>query len=105
MALQRGIDGAEPLPPDPAGPAHRELRINHRTEVATGTLACPQCDAPALPDGPMSPAAELVCAFCDHAAVLRDFLSLEPPTRPTRVVVRIAATAGRGRRPRSRSAG
>jgi hypothetical protein len=90
MALHRGIDGSEPLPPEPAGPAHRELRINRRTHVATGTLACPQCDAPAVPAGPMSPADPLTCAFCDHAGALRDFLSLEPPTRPTRVVVRIA---------------
>ena len=89
MALHRGIDGSEPLPPEPAGPAHRELRINHRTHVATGTLACPDCDAPAVPAGPMSPADPLTCAFCAHHAPLRDFLSLEPPTRPTRVVVRV----------------
>jgi hypothetical protein len=93
MALHRGVDGAEPLPPEPAGPAHRELRWGHRTHIATGTLACPECDAPVLPDGPMSPAADLACAFCAHSAPLRDFLSLEPPTRPTRVVVRIAAPA------------
>ncbi len=91
MALHRGIDGSDPLPPEPAGPAHRELRINQRTHVATGTLACPECDAPAVPVGPMSPAEPLSCAYCDHHAPLRGFLSLEPPTRPTRVVVRIAA--------------
>jgi hypothetical protein len=95
MALHRGIDGSEPLPPEPAGPAHRELRMDHRTHVATGTLACPECDAPAVPAGPMSPADPLACAFCDHAGALRDFLSLEPPTRPTRVVVRIARRTSR----------
>jgi hypothetical protein len=105
MALHRGIDGAEPLPPEPAGPAHRELRLSRQGHVATGTPACPECDAPVVPAGAMSPAEPLACAFCDHTAALRDFLSLEPPTRPTRVVVRVAATAGRGRRPRSRSAG
>ena len=101
MSLHRGIDGAEPLPPEPAGPAHRELRINHRTHVATGTLACPQCDAPVLPDGPMAPSAALACAFCGHGGAVRDFLSLAPPTRPTRVVVRI--TRQPVARPRSTS--
>ena len=91
MSLSRGIDGAEPLPPEPAGPAHRELRINRSAHVAAGTLACPRCDAPVVLDGPSSPAAPMACAFCDHDGAVRDFLSLAPPTRPTRVVVRLVA--------------
>ena len=63
-------------------------------ELAVGTLACPGCDAPVLPglDG-MSPADELACGYCGHAAAVRDFLSLGEPTRPTHVVVRLALRA------------
>ena len=35
------------------------------------------------------PADVLACPFCDHHGFARDFLSLEPPVRPTRVAVRI----------------
>jgi hypothetical protein len=70
---------------------HYELRRARATrEMATGTLACPSCDAPVLPDGVMSPADPMSCGFCDHAGALRDFLSLGEPTRPTRVVVRVS---------------
>jgi hypothetical protein len=66
-------------------------------ELATGTLACPGCDAPVLP-GPhgMSPADELACGFCGHTAAVRDFLSLGEPTRPTHVVVRVVRRAVAG---------
>jgi hypothetical protein len=58
--------------------------------VARGTLACPTCDAPVLPDrGGMSPADPMSCGFCGHGGAVRDFLSLGEPTRPTRVTVRI----------------
>ena len=62
-------------------------------------LACPRCDAPARP---LSPADWIACPFCAHAGAARAFLSLEPPTRPARVVVRVYAAqrkpvaAGRG---------
>ena len=56
--------------------------------LATGTLACPRCDAPVAPLGPMSPADPLGCPFCAHAGAVRDFLSLDLPTRPARVEVR-----------------
>ena len=58
--------------------------------MATGTLACPSCDVPVLPDGIMAPADPMSCGFCGHAGALRDFLSLGEPTRPTRVVVRVS---------------
>jgi hypothetical protein len=68
-----------------------ELRRSVATrEMATGTLACPTCDAPVLPDGVMSPADPMWCGFCGQAGALRDFLSLGEPTRPTRVVVRVS---------------
>jgi hypothetical protein len=67
-----------------------ELRPAHLRHVATGSLACPRCDAPVHLAGPSGPAAPLGCPFCDHAAPLRDFLSLGEPTRPARVTVRIS---------------
>jgi hypothetical protein len=57
--------------------------------LAVGTLACPGCDAPVVPPGPVSPSDLIGCGFCSHAAPVRDFLSLAPPTRPTRVDVRV----------------
>jgi hypothetical protein len=63
-------------------------------EMATGTLACPACDAPVLPSlGAMSPPDPIECGFCRHTGAVRDFLSLREPTRPTRVVVRIRGLA------------
>ncbi len=38
---------------------------------------------------PLSPAEWIACPFCTHAEAVREFLSLEPPTRPARVVVRV----------------
>jgi hypothetical protein len=62
--------------------------------MATGTLACPACDAPLLPSlEAMSPPDPIACGFCRHAGAVRDFLSLGEPTRPTRVVVRIRGLA------------
>ena len=93
MALHRDLGGAEPSRAQPVErlAGERELR---RTvagrEMATGTLACPDCDAPVLPIGVMLPADPLSCPFCAHAGALRDFLSLGEPTRPTRVVVRVS---------------
>jgi hypothetical protein len=85
-------------------PTHRESierlggRHEHRREsswqLATGTLACPGCDAPVLPSpGGMSPADPISCGFCGEARVVRDILSLGEPTRPTRVVVRVRGLA------------
>jgi hypothetical protein len=77
----------DPLPVD-SGP--REYRYRARsTELATGTLACPRCDAPVAPARPLSPGERIECPFCAHAGAVREFLSLEPPTRPARVVVRV----------------
>jgi hypothetical protein len=65
-----------------------------RTQLAVGTLACPECDAPVfLGTGARSPADPLSCGFCDHDGRVRDFLSLGEPTRPTRVVVRVSGLA------------
>jgi hypothetical protein len=80
----------EPLPPDSAGP--REYRYRARsTQMAAGTLACPRCDAPVALARPLAPADWIVCPYCRHTAAVREFLSLDPPTRPARVVVRVYA--------------
>jgi hypothetical protein len=93
MAFQRGIDGSEPLRPEPLGrlgSAHEERRTARSGRLGTGTLACPRCDAPvAPPAGPMAPDHALGCPFCGHAGAVRDFLSLAQPARPARVEVRV----------------
>jgi len=58
--------------------------------LASGTLACPDCDAPvALGDERKRPHDALTCPFCGCAGALRDFLSLTSPTRPARVEIRL----------------
>jgi hypothetical protein len=70
---------------------HEELRRSVRSnELAVGTLACSHCDAPvAIAERVLTPADELCCPYCDRRGPLREFLSLTPPIRPTRVVVRV----------------
>ena len=93
MSFQRGIDGSEPARPQPvtrlAG-AKADSLVARTGHLATGTLACPRCDAPiALAAGPVAPGDPLACPFCDHTATVRDFLSLTRPARPARVAVRV----------------
>jgi hypothetical protein len=65
-------------------------RVARSRTLATGTLACPRCDAPVAPGPrPLSPADALGCPYCHHAGAARDFLSLEAPARPARVAVRV----------------
>jgi hypothetical protein len=78
---------------------YEELGRATRTQtLAVGTLACARCDAPVAPVGVMGPADVLGCPFCLHIAPLREFLALDEPTRPARVVVRLVEN-GRGRSP------
>ena len=92
VSLFRRVDGSEPLRPDPMETV--EERRNTRSVVmATGSFACPACDAPVLPDGPMGPADPVACPFCLHPRAVRDFLSLSAPVRPARVAVRIRQPA------------
>lgn len=96
MSLERGLGGSEPHRHEPV---HRlasydlERRATSRV-MAVGTLACPRCDAPVLPDRPLSPADALQCPVCGHAGRTREFLSLGEPTRPARVVVRLRMDGG-----------
>ena len=67
-----------------------EERRNRSGHVATGTLACPLCDAPvALAGAFAGPSDPLGCPYCDHNGSVRDFLSLASPSRPARVAVRV----------------
>jgi hypothetical protein len=96
VSIHRGIDGSEPLRPEPIGTVggtHEERRSTRTSVLATGTLACPDCDAPVLPAGPLRPADALACPWCGRDGAVRDFLSLGEPTRPAHVVVRVTAPA------------
>jgi hypothetical protein len=57
--------------------------------LATGTLACPRCDAPVALAGRAMPRDPIGCPYCDHSARVRDFLSLDAPARPARVTLRV----------------
>jgi hypothetical protein len=71
-------------------PTCEELRKADSTRTVVGTLACSECDAPvAIGAQTLSPSDPLTCPYCTHHGPARQFLSLEPPTRPTRVIVRI----------------
>jgi hypothetical protein len=101
VSFQRGIDGGEPVRPDPvAGTAETHDHRRRRTagRLGTGTLACPRCDAPvALAPGPAAVGAALGCPYCDHTGTVRDFLSLAAPARPARVEVRVVRRFRRAR--------
>lgn len=86
MPLHRGTGDGEPLRAAPVGGAHDE-RLRDRTVLAHGTLACPACDAPVLPSGPLTPADPLWCGYCSRTGPVREFLSLEAPARATKVTV------------------
>jgi hypothetical protein len=68
---------------------HPEQRWTARPfQLATGSLACPDCDAPVLLMAPRArPADDFACPFCELAGALRDFLSLAQPPRAPRVNV------------------
>jgi hypothetical protein len=99
VALHREIDGAEPIRPEPIerlSGRHEHRRAVSSWHLATGTLACPGCDAPVLPSpGGMAPSEPISCGFCRRVGAVSDFLSLAEPTRPTRVAVRVRGLARR----------
>jgi hypothetical protein len=87
--FDRRFDGSDAARRDTTAP-RQEIRLGRSSQLASGTLACPECDAPVHP-GPhaLSPASPLACPFCGEHGAVRDFLSLAPPSRPARVVVRV----------------
>ena len=93
MSLHRGIDGSEPIRFDPVAQQDGTYELR-RTELpwrlGTGTLACPECDAPVSPgDATLAPPDPVACPFCGHGAAVRDFLSLASPPRAARVEIRV----------------
>ena len=66
---------------------HPERRVAPGLHLATGSLACPTCDAPVTLGASAAPSDALQCPFCDCAGPLRDFLSLAQPPRAPRVHV------------------
>ena len=88
MAFLRWTEGPDPVGSD-AHWRQEEIRRATSTRLASGTLACPECDAPVAPAGRLSPADPLACPYCAHGGAVRDFLSLGSPARPARVVVRV----------------
>lgn len=92
MAVHRDLEGAQP---DRAQPVERfagrfeRRRATAWRRLAAGTLACPECDAPILPDGAMAMPDPLSCGYCSHAGAVRDFLTLGEPTRAAHVAVRV----------------
>jgi len=100
VSFERAFD-AEPVQPDPVGRmsgTEEERRVTRTRRLATGTLACPRCDAPVVPGAPIAPSDALGCPFCLHTGAVRDFLSLAVPTRPARVVVRVVERVRPARR-------
>jgi hypothetical protein len=97
VSLFRGVGDPDPDEPVARQGVQEEQRRARTNLLAVGTIACPYCDVPvALPAQPVTPVDVLACPYCEHTAPLRDFLSLEAPSRPTRVAVRVVE---RTRRP------
>jgi uncharacterized paraquat-inducible protein A len=97
VSLFRGVGDPDPDEPVARQGVQEEQRRARTNLLAVGTIACPHCDVPvALPAQPLTPVDVLACPYCAHTAPLRDFLSLEAPSRPTRVAVRVVE---RTRRP------
>ena len=91
MAIRR-IDDFEPI--RGVGGPEELRRVERSGHLASGTLACPQCDAPVAPAGRvLTPAAELACPYCLHHGRVRDFLTLGSPSRPAHVHVRVVKRA------------
>lgn len=65
-----------------------ERRARRSNWLGYGSLACPECDAPApLLESPASLVTPLGCPYCGLAGSVRDFLSLSEPHRAPRVNV------------------
>ena len=90
MALHRDLEGARAVPARFVDATGERRLARTSWQLASGTLACPACDAPVLPaPHGMSPSDAITCGYCRHGGAVRDFLSLAEPTRPARVVVRV----------------
>ena len=86
MAFHRRID-REPV--GTSGGTEEIRPSRESSELAVATMACPACDAPVMPAGRVRPADAASCPYCGTSGFVRDFLTLEDPARPARVVVRV----------------
>ena len=86
MAFHRRID-REPV--GTTGGSEEIRPSRDATELAVATMACPDCDAPVMPAGRVRPSDYAECPYCGTFGPVRDFLTLEDPARPARVVVRV----------------
>lgn len=101
MGLQAGNDGMGTNRPVPAAAPVEAVdrRLAVKTHMATGTLACPRCDAPVALTATRSALRDsLGCPFCGHGDTVRAFLSLAEPSRPARVRVTVRRSAARAPR-------
>lgn len=83
----RNTDPRETRPSGVHAGHHEERRAARPWHLATGSLACPGCDAPVVLGATSAPADSMMCPVCDHVAAVRDFLSLAQPPRAPRVNV------------------
>jgi hypothetical protein len=88
MILHGGADGG----------LHEHRRSTRARRLASGTLACPRCDAPVVLGAPVAVGDWIGCPYCLHTGAVRDFLSLAAPTRPARVEVRVVERSAREQR-------
>jgi hypothetical protein len=102
MSFHGGIGGSDPLRGERVSglPGTYMQRRSTRTwRLGTGTLACPQCDAPVSLGGSIGLTTHtLHCPYCAHSGLLRDFLSLatpQHPARPAKVQIRIVPNGRR----------
>jgi hypothetical protein len=86
MAFHRRID-REPI--GTTGGTEELRPARNTSELAVATMACPECDAPVMPAGRVAPGDYAEGPFCATYGAVRDFLTLEDPARPARVVVRV----------------
>jgi hypothetical protein len=95
VSFESPSDSTDPRQARPASARighHEERRATRPWHLATGSLACPECDAPVVLAAERARPADLLqCPFCDRAGALRDFLSLATPARVPRVHVVVRA--------------
>lgn len=70
--------------------SERKLGADPNGAIAAGTIACARCDTPmAVGPDQVAVTKALTCPFCTPQRPVWEFLSLDVPTRPTRVGVRL----------------
>jgi hypothetical protein len=93
VIFHRGADPADPEPVGRRSGLHEHRRVTRSGRLATGTLACPRCDAPVVLGAAVAAADLMGCPYCLHTGAVREFLSLAAPSRPARVAVRVVGRA------------